>query len=874
MTSELQLDEFLLDSIAASLDLRKPNRDAAESVVAEISQALDVEGFPGTYTAIVDAATAVGKTYTMAAIIDYLAMARGWSDFVIVTPGRIVRDKTVQNFLPGTERSLIPGMQSRVEVITADNFDQLFAATAMDDPSVVKLYVLTIQALTAPPKPKAGHEGETKKDPKKRTRAFQEAFGAGFYDRLRAVENLVILADEFHSYENGKVFKAAIDELGGRVVVGLTATPRDPEDKRIVYRYPLAAAIAEKYVKLPTIVGRRDDRDDERTQLLDGLELIEAKRRRSEELAHHLGRRINPVMLITCQDISDAERVEALIADPTFADGRYADAVIRVDSSKADSDEDWLHLQNVENPDSHIRVIISVGMLREGWDVKNVYALHSTRASVSTMLTEQTLGRGLRLPYGRRTGIELLDTLEVLFHERYDKLIQSADKIAEEFVSYRTRSRARRDAHGRRVIERMKEKVEPVVEDHAHEPVSVPETTASSPAAQPSAPATPGPQEPFEEPILDVGETSGPARLGITDIDARLEEAAKDTQAPKVMTVREDISETLRFPVLSVVATTAEFSLTDIVDRTPFRELGRKIAADPSQFLRRTVIDAEIEEDLEGRLVTRTKTRSAQDAVTGSQESVSVTEAIRELTSAIMRSPVVSSRADKVRQERAAAREIVEELIEGLDGEADRLLAAFHARAASRLVQLLTAEQAKWRSKPRYETRVRFVKPTLSRTLTRKTSNDLTSRLPRAEFIATAFVGFQRSVFSADWFDSHPERDVARLLDAPENPIRWWLRLQNGDLPIRIDESTSNYQPDFVACDADGRMWVVEVKGDDQADTPSVKAKRDAAKRWVNVVNSNREDGDPKWGYVLAFERDVADAKDSWDALVRLTDAR
>ena len=45
---------------------------------------------------------------------------------------------------------------------------------------------------------------------------------------------------------------------------------------------------------------------------------------------------------------------------------------------------------------------------------------------VSEILTEQTLGRGLRLPFGACTGWELLDTLEVLAHERYEDLLKKA----------------------------------------------------------------------------------------------------------------------------------------------------------------------------------------------------------------------------------------------------------------------------------------------------------------------------------------------------------------------------------------------------------------------------------------------------------------
>ena len=53
-------------------------------------------------------------------------------------------------------------------------------------------------------------------------------------------------------------------------------------------------------------------------------------------------------------------------------------------------------IDRLEDPGSPYRIIISVGMLKEGWDVKNVYVIASLRASVSDILTEQSLGRGLR----------------------------------------------------------------------------------------------------------------------------------------------------------------------------------------------------------------------------------------------------------------------------------------------------------------------------------------------------------------------------------------------------------------------------------------------------------------------------------------------
>src|SRR5206468_4232039 len=61
---------------------------------------------------------------------------------------------------------------------------------------------------------------------------------------------------------------------------------------------------------------------------------------------------------------------------------------------------------------------------------------------------EQTLGRGLRLPFGAYTGVELLDTLEVLGHERYDELLRKANVLNQQFIDHRTRAILRRNAQG------------------------------------------------------------------------------------------------------------------------------------------------------------------------------------------------------------------------------------------------------------------------------------------------------------------------------------------------------------------------------------------------------------------------------------------
>jgi type III restriction enzyme len=82
--------------------------------------------------------------------------------------------------------------------------------------------------------------------------------------------------------------------------------------------------------------------------------------------------------------------------------------------------------------DGRTEIVIHVNKLKEGWDVTNLYTIVPLRASASEILTEQTLGRGLRLPFGRRVSLgddhefSAVDRLTVIAHDRFDEIIQKA----------------------------------------------------------------------------------------------------------------------------------------------------------------------------------------------------------------------------------------------------------------------------------------------------------------------------------------------------------------------------------------------------------------------------------------------------------------
>jgi type III restriction enzyme len=376
VTTPLNLHQELIQEVAARLDLRTPNQLALETIDAEIAQHFDVDHRAAPLEAVVDVATGVGKTYILAGSMELLAAAHEVRDFVVVVPNNTILRKTVDNFTPGHPKSLLGPMSFQPVVVTTENFATPAMRSALKDSERVKVYVFTVQSLLSP---------ESK--PGMRVHKFQEGLGTEFYTHLQGVDPLVVFADEHHSYY-GEKWSAAVRELRPWVLLGLTATPdkKTPQDQ-IIYRYPLSAALADKLVKTPVIVGRKDDRKDSLTKLTDGVTLLQAKAAAVDAYVQATGATpVRPVMLVVAKTIADADEYGEILRSSEFFGGAYADAVLVVHSNSPE--KALADLDEVESADSKVRIIISVGKLKEGWDVRNVYVIASMRSSVSEILTE------------------------------------------------------------------------------------------------------------------------------------------------------------------------------------------------------------------------------------------------------------------------------------------------------------------------------------------------------------------------------------------------------------------------------------------------------------------------------------------------------
>lgn len=821
----IQVDMQVIAEITARLDLRAPNRDALVSIAAEVSNYYDVRGDAPPFEAVVVSATGVGKTYVLAAAIEYFAVAADTRNFAVVTPGRTILDKTVRNFTPGNAKSLLDSMSVRPVVITSDNFATPAARASMDNPDEVKLYIFTVQALTKP---------ETQQG--RRTHKFQEGLGGAFYEHLTGLSDLVVFADEHHCYY-GPAFSSAIRNLHPHVLVGLTATPhKNTPAEEIIFRYPLAAAIADRLVKTPVLVGRKDDRTDPQTKLTDGARLLELKAEAMDAWSSHSGSRpVRPVMLVVAQTIDEANEYAEILRSDGFQGGQYTDAVLVVHSDAPD--QALAELERVEEPDSPVRVIVSVGMLKEGWDVKNVYVIASMRSSVSDILTEQTLGRGLRLPFGAYTGIEILDTLEIVAHERYEDLLRRAGVLNDTLLDYRVRAVLRQNSGGH--------------------PAVVRETSeAFVPLVNPSGAGTA-----FGFPSRDGQDATvfNGTIFGVADVQDRTHDVSQEAaNVQVVLKARQDLP-AIRVPQLVMRSVQSRFSLLDITDLEAFRRLGRSLAVNPEDELRRTLVGAKVVTGQDGLKRTQLVTTTAADRIVSQASLLPFDDLIANLTETVLHADAVPARGDQ----RAAAGPLIEAFLEGLDGEAERILSAFSDRVAARLVQLVNQQQRRFAEKPSYDEVLSLVEFKPERLGRPETSTDRGGTFKPG----VGYEGWRHSLHEQAWFDSRPERDMANLLDDASEVV-CWARLQRGDLPILWTQA-SWYHPDFLAVERDRAHWVIEVKADNDMQAVDVQEKRAAAERWANHVSADPTVG-VRWRYLLAAESDVETAKGSWTALKRL----
>jgi type III restriction enzyme len=220
---------------------------------------------------------------------------------------------------------------------------------------------------------------------------------------------VVVFNDEAHhvandSGANVKKWKEFLlnPEYGFRYVVGLSGTCYVGDDyfADVVSRYSLRQAMEERFIKTVEYVAEmpQTDNSDEKWQLIYDRHKDWKKRLKRQG--------IRPLTIIVTKDIKRcklvAEELQSFLQDWEHVSTDDAKSKVLPVTSAREHQPNVARLRIVDRTTSKVEWIISVSMLSEGWDVKNVFQIvpHEERAFNSKLLIAQVLGRGLRRPDG------------------------------------------------------------------------------------------------------------------------------------------------------------------------------------------------------------------------------------------------------------------------------------------------------------------------------------------------------------------------------------------------------------------------------------------------------------------------------------------
>ncbi len=372
------------------------------------------------------------------------------TSFLVIAPNLIVFERLKSDFGDGATFRREPLVPSE----WVHDFD--VAVLLQDDPSPVTargvVFLTNIQRLYEP----STARGKNKAAPNpveamvgpRVNRDVEASSAARLFDSIAERNRVMVVNDEAHHVHDEKLeWNKTIERLhdglrehspndqGAGVVSQLdfSATPKDEKGnifRHVVVDYPLAQAVGDGIVKTPVIgevKGAEVELGDSSFQRnRQWLDVAVSRWRVFNEALTPAGKK--PVLFVMCENTQAADEAgDYLHQFSEFAGDQLL--VIHTNRSgeitKDDLDLARRAAREVDEPGSRIRCIVSVLMLREGWDVRNVCVIVTLRAlsAANRILPEQALGRGLRRMTPPGSGFD--ERVVVIEHEAFRHLWSS-----------------------------------------------------------------------------------------------------------------------------------------------------------------------------------------------------------------------------------------------------------------------------------------------------------------------------------------------------------------------------------------------------------------------------------------------------------------
>lgn len=397
-------------------------------------------------------ATGSGKTIVMALVMVWSYLNRvierrdDFADnFLLVAPNVIVLERLERDFLDGAIFKRLPMIPSflqnkwNLKVITRGD-------TSLPNQSG-NLFLQNIQQLYE-------SRDTTRWTPENAVQAFLGRPAQKDIDRselsvlhhVRHAKNLLVLNDEAHHVHDEKLaWHKTLSDLhhlipgGLRLWLDFSATPKNQNGTYfpwIVSDYPLAEAVEDAIVKAPIILHTVTNKDPEKVTQ-DNIAKVyfpwitAALERWREHKKHYARLGKKPVLFVMTEKNALADKVADLIRkQPDINHDEVL--VIHTDNEgevrKSDLDELRTKASEIDAPGNKIKVVVSVLMLREGWDVQNVTITLGLRpyTAKAKILPEQAVGRGLRIIRGISS--DTRQTLEVIGTAGFEDVVRELEQ--------------------------------------------------------------------------------------------------------------------------------------------------------------------------------------------------------------------------------------------------------------------------------------------------------------------------------------------------------------------------------------------------------------------------------------------------------------
>jgi type III restriction enzyme len=827
-------------------------------------------GFPSLCFAL---ATGVGKTRLMGAFIAYLYLTGKSRNFFVLAPNKTIYDKLIGDFSPESPKYVFRGIaefaENQPSIITVENYKSGIGIRLEGGRSStlfggdIHVNIFNIDIINKEEGPRG----------KPQMKALQETIGESYYSYLSKLDDLVLLMDEAHRYRASAGAKA-INGLNPILGLELTATPKTVGSNsvdfcNVIYRYSLGEAMADGFVKEPAVATRKDfDPHSVSSEKLEQIKLEDAVHYHdhvSVELDRYhrvTGKpKIHPFILVVAQETDHAGRLRSYIESEEFFKGRFKGRVIEVHSAlRGDENEDAMKRLVELERDNSTDIVIHVNKLKEGWDVTNLYTIVPLRASASEILTEQTLGRGLRLPYGVRVArneedeFAVVDRLTVIAHERFDEIIKEAKKPGS-IVMKRVEIGPGGDVSlaGAKLVE--------------FPSVAQSMITGTRPDVQgaPAAPAVPQ--------VISTPAGSQAANVTI-DVIRRYERKLASVEELRDSAVQQQIAGEVREllqpqqQILEGVIVESPLDIDKIVEVVATIVADRTISIPQIVVLPKRQINFYFSDfDLNG--LDTINVRPVDDGL--------VIQTIRTEVRQYLAKSVDDPREE--RSEDYLVRYLIERNEVDYDAHAD-LLYKLSGQMVSRIRSYLETdaevESALLRhgrqlaefifsqmmqhyhetplGEDDFEVKVtrgfRYLESQpLNLTPGQHVRSFKQAVSPLSETRRAVFGGFAKCCATVQKFDSDPERRFAVLID-DERSVEKWLKPGRNQFQIEY-RSGDAYEPDFVIETASQKL-ICEVKARNELADNIVQAKAKAATKWCSTANTHAvETGGKRWLYVL-----------------------